>query len=241
VGDIISMEFNETLDFNHGGYIMGDWRRLTRNAGSHLLEKCCHDIDLANWMVGCNVSRVASFGGLDFFLPRNKKHIQRLGKNAEGQDAYRTWQGLVNLNPFTSKKDIVDNQVALIEYSNGVRATFHTNCNAGIPERRMYILGTEGALRADVISGTIEMKRIGFNTKIENIDAGVSGGHGGGDEVLGRELADSMLKGIAPMTGLMDGLKSAIVCFAIDTAMETGHVVQLEPYWKRVRTVLGTP
>lgn len=24
VGDIISMEFNKTLGFNHGGYIMGD-------------------------------------------------------------------------------------------------------------------------------------------------------------------------------------------------------------------------
>jgi len=237
IGDIISMEFNETLEFNHGGYIMGDWRRLTKNAGTHLLEKCCHDIDLVNWMIDSDASRVVSFGGLDFFVPKNKKHIKRLGKNPEGKDAYRIWGGMVDLNPFTSKKDIIDNQVALIEYANGVRATFHTNCNAAIPERRMYILGTEGAIRADVIVGTIETKRIGFDTKIENVTAGVKGGHGGGDQILGKELADSMLKGTKPATGLMDGIKSAITCFAIDKAMETGRVVSMEPYWRRMKNI----
>ena len=237
IGDIISMEYNETLDFNHGGYIMGDWRRLTKYAGTHLLEKCSHDIDLANWMVGFDASRVASFGGLDFFLPHNKKHIERVGKNDKGLDAYRTWGGMVNMNPFTSKKDIVDNQVAIIEYANGVRATFHTNCNSAIPERRMYILGTEGTIRADVIAGKIETKRIGFNTQIKNIDAGVHGGHGGGDSVLCKELAESMLDRVLPTTGLMDGLKSAAVCFAMDKAMKTGRVVSLEPYWRQIAKV----
>ncbi|HAU39171.1 MAG TPA: gfo/Idh/MocA family oxidoreductase [Phycisphaerales bacterium] len=240
IGDIVSMEFNETLDFNHGGYIMGDWRRLTKYAGTHLLEKCCHDIDLANWMVGSDASRVASFGGLDFFVPRNRKHIKRLGKNEKGLEAYRTWGGMVNVDPFTSHKDIVDNQVAIIEYANGVRATFHTNCNSGIPERRMYIVGTEGAIRADVIAGTIETRRIGFGTKSEKVDVGVSGGHGGGDAVLCRELAASMLDRVPPTTGLTDGLKSAAVCFALDKALETGRVVSLQSYWRRVKRVLGS-
>ena len=31
---------------------------------------------------------------------------------------------LVELNPFLSDKDIVDNQVVIIEYENGVRTTF---------------------------------------------------------------------------------------------------------------------
>ena len=57
VGRIVSMEFNETLDFNHGGYIMGDWRRLQRYSGTHLLEKCCHDIDLVNWIMGSLAAR----------------------------------------------------------------------------------------------------------------------------------------------------------------------------------------
>jgi len=233
VGDIVSMEFNETLDFNHGGYIMGDWRRLTEYAGTHLLEKCCHDVDLVNWMVGSRAARVASFGGLNFFRPENARHIKRIGKDKQGRPPFQSWGGLFNLNPFTSDKDIVDNQVAIIEFANGARAAFHTNCNAGIIERRMYILGTEGALRADLATGSIETRRVGFDTKIEKAPTGARGGHGGGDPVLAKELVASMLRGKRPSVGLEEGMAASLTCFAIDRAMETGRVVDVAPAWKR--------
>lgn len=233
IGDIISLEFNETLDFNHGGYIMGDWRRRREYAGTHLLEKCCHDIDLVNWMVGTKAARVASFGGLNFFVPENKKYIRRIGKDSAGRQAYRTWPGLIKQNPFTSDKDIVDNQVAIIEFENNVRASFHANCNTAIPERRMYICGTEGTIQSNVLSGELSFKRIGFDTVKEQIDTKVSGGHGGGDDVLAQELKESMLEGRMPSSTLEDGLKSAITCFAIDKAMDSGRIVDVAPFWKK--------
>jgi len=232
IGDIISMEFNETLDFNHGGYIMGNWRRLTKNAGTHLLEKCCHDIDLVNWMVGSKASRVASFGGLNFFKSENEFHVKRIGKNKNNEDAYSTFNGDITLNSFTADKDIIDNQVAIIEFDNNVRATFHTNCNAGIPERRMYILGTEGAIRADVLTGKIEIKKIGFDTVIEDVSTNASGGHGDGDSVLTAELAESMLNGTPPKVGFNEGALSAATCFAIDDAMNEGKVIDALSYFK---------
>lgn len=235
IGKIISFEFNETLAFNHGGYIMGDWRRLKKNAGTHLLEKCCHDLDLANWMVDSRAKRVASFGGLDFFLPENEKYIEKIGKNKTGFDAYSSWNETAKfgpkLNPFTSEKDIVDNQVAILEYEDSVRATFHANCNAAIPERRMYLCGTEGAIRADVLTGRVEIQRIGFDTEIETLSTIEGDGHGGGDEILAKELAESMLHGTNPSTGLEDGLTSAFTAFAVDEAMDTGNVVSLDKYW----------
>lgn len=234
IGKIISLEFNETLEFNHGGYIHGDWRRLVKYAGTHLLEKCSHDIDLVNWMVGSRARRVASFGGLNFFTPANVRHIARIGKDPQsGRDAYDTWARAVYRNPFTTQKDIIDNQVAIIEFENGVRATFHANCNAGLSERRMYILGSEGALRSDVITGQIELKKIGFNENLQIIDTGVSGGHGGGDPVLARLLADCILKGKAPKAGFEDGFNSAVTCFGIDEAMDTGRVVDMKNYWRK--------
>lgn len=142
-------------------------QQFGKNAGTHLLEKCCHDIDLANWMAGAKPSRVASFGGRNFFKPENKKYQRRLGKNTKGILAYGTFPGRKHKNAFTSDKDIVDNQVAILEYENGARATFHANMNGGIPERRMYILETEGAIRADVKLGSIEVCRIGFEEKVE--------------------------------------------------------------------------
>ncbi len=235
IGTIVSFEFNETLDFNHGGFIHGDWRRRTEWAGSHLLEKCSHDLDIANWMTDSLASRVASFGGLDFFTPGNLGHQQRIGPNPEtGKPAFETWRKRPESdNPFTAEKDIIDNQTAIIEYANGARATFHTNCVAGLPERRMYICGTEGAIRADVRPGTLEVCRYGWNSEIDRRDTGVSSDHGGGDEFLTASLVDSMLDGTAPPTSIRDGLTSAVTAFAIDDAMERGEVVDVAPYWKR--------
>jgi predicted dehydrogenase len=232
IGQIISMEFNETLDFNHGGFIMSNWRNQTRNAGSYILEKCCHDIDLANWMTGSLARRVASFGGCNFFTPENAHHHQRLKKNA-GQNPFAYSGAPGAINPFTCSKDIFDNQVVILEFANSVRATFHTNCSTGILERRMYICGTEGTLRADVITGKIELKRIGFDTVLEDRSTEASGGHGGGDGILVDSLLKSMFEGAKPSAGLEDGLKSALTCFAVDQAVAAGEVVDLSGLWQR--------
>jgi len=234
IGQLISMEFNETLAFSHGGYIMGNWRRDALNAGTHLLEKCSHDIDLANWFTGSRAARVASFAGLDFFIPENAHHRQRLGRDEKGKQAYASWDALEAVDPFSSEKSIADNQVAIIEYESGVRATFHTNMNVGIPERRMYLCGTEGSIRADVISGQIEVGRIGFDEKIERIDLGIRGSHGGGDAVLGLNIVNCMKGEENPYTGLDHGLISAFTCFAIDEAVAANAVVPLAPYWAKL-------
>lgn len=232
IGRVISMEFNETLHFDHGGFIHGDWRRLTRNAGTHLLEKCCHDLDLAHWIVGDLPRRVASFGGCDFFTPDNAHHVERLGHAKNGRPAYSGWPRVDDADPFTAEKDIVDNQVAILEFLKGARATFHTNCNNAICERRMYICGTEGTLRADIVKGEIELHRIGYDTKVERLDVDVSGSHGGADSVLVRALADTMLNGTPPLATAQEGLASTITACAIDRAMESGAVVDVQPDWE---------
>lgn len=238
IGRLVSFEQNETLEFNHGGYIMGDWRRLRRQAGTYLLEKCCHDVDLAHWMTGSRPRRVASFGGLDVFTPENASLIERAGRDANGREAYQTWSGLVGENPFTAEKDILDNQVVLLEFESGARATFHTNCNAGIPERRMLLNGTEGAIRADLVAGTIELRRIGFDVATERLGDTSPDLHGGGDAVLADELATCMLGGGAPAAGFREGLASTVSCLAIDQAQDEGRVVDLAPIWQRVDAAL---
>ncbi len=233
IGRIVSMEFNEVLHFDHGGFIHGDWRRFTRNAGTHLLEKCCHDIDLVHWLVGSLPRRVASFGGLNFFRPENQCYVGKLGKSPKGRPAFSAWPRWEETDPFTAEKDIVDNQVAIIEFHNDVRATFHANCSSNIPERRMYFCGSEGTLRADVMTGQIELGRIGYGQEVEQIDSGGKGGHGGGDGVLTADIANCILNNAEPRTQMIDGLTSAITCFGIDQAMETGQVVQMDEWWRQ--------
>lgn len=229
LGKLISMEFNETLGWNHGAYIHADWRRLTRWAGTHLLEKCCHDIDLVHWLVGETPSRVASFGGCNFFTPENAGEMDRVGKNKDGKQGYKTWHLRAgDQNPFTAEKDVVDNQVAILEFPSGLRSTFHTNCNTNLPERRMYFCGTHGTLRADVLTGTIEVARIGFDEEREQRDSGASGGHGGADGIMNDGLFETMVNNAEPLAGVREGLDATRTANAIDKAMETGTVVTVE-------------
>lgn len=234
IGRILSFEFNETLNFNHGGHIMCCWRRKRETTGCHILEKCCHDIDIANWLTDSRAKRVASFGGLNFFTPENAHHREKLSKSKEGHPAYCTWPSAHGKNPFTTDKDIIDNQVAIIEYENGVRATFHTNLNAGIPERRLYILGTEGAIRFDLCKGEIEIRKIGFEAESEFITNKGVDGHGGGDDILIGYWKKMIEEGAPSLTDLKTGLEAAVTCFAIDDAMLKNKIVCLDPYWEKL-------
>lgn len=239
LGRLMSFEFNETLDYQHGGYIAGDWRRWRANAGTHVMEKCCHDLDLAHWITGSVPVRAASFGGLGFFRPENAGRVEAVGPDADGRPAYMSWQdqGIYTsenrLNPFLADKDIFDHQVAILEYASGAKATFHTNLNAALPERRMYLLGTEGALRGDVLTGQIVWKRIGPATETHH-ESYPAGGHGGADEVLAAGWADVMRNGARPLASLREGLVSAITALGIDQAADTGTVCGLRPLWNAV-------
>lgn len=237
IGKIVSLEFNETLNFNHGGHIMCCWRRRREFTGCHILEKCCHDIDVANWMVNSRVSDVASFGGLDFFKPENEHYMYDLAPNTDGHRAYCSWPTAHGANPFTSDKDIIDNQVCILQYENGVRATFHTNINSGIPERRIYILGTEGAIRADTMTGKLEYRKIGFETKLHEVETGAVDGHAGGDAALVDYWRRMLHEDLPSLTDAKTGIESAVTCFAADEAMLKRQVINLKEYWKQLDAV----
>jgi predicted dehydrogenase len=226
IGDVISFEFNEVLTFDHGALIMADWRRLEKFSGGHLLEKCCHDFDVINLLIKSLPSRVVSFGGLNFFKPENQHHLKDINlkeKDFETKDSE---------NPFFANKDVVDNQVLILEYRNGARALFHTNCASTIPERRIYICGTKGTLRADVLKGILQMRYLGSTETITVIDDQYKGGHGAGDVFLVKELIEAMEDEEKDHVSLDDGIKSAIVALAAEESRKEDKIVDLEPIWK---------
>lgn len=233
IGEIISVEFNETLGFNHGGFIHQDWRRHRAAAGTHMLEKCCHDIDIVNWMIGSRATSVASFGGLRFFTPANRRIADEIGPNpANGRRAFQDWPQSNN-DPFTNDKDIVDHQVAIIEYANGVRASFHTNCAAAISERRLLLLGTRGAIRADLNTGTVELQKLGWDEpRVVYRVTSTLADHAGADSQLVAALADWILRSVAPRTGIEHALDSAVTCFGIDQALDERRVIDMRSLWE---------
>ncbi len=235
VGKILSMEFNETLDFNHGGYIMGNWRRLREHAGPHILEKCCHDFDIANWFTQSLPVTAASFGDTRFFKPENAGLADEIGLNCDGKPAFATWSDPRRVNPFSGSGDVLDCQVAILQYANGVQASFHTNTVASIPERRFYIVGDRGTLRADAVAATIEYAPMRHHATRTTLRLAVYGGHAGGDSVLMDDLRSTMLHSTPPKAGIKEAIASAVPCFAVDQAQRTRQVVDIGPWWDEFR------
>ena len=226
IGKIISIDANENIKPAHGGYIMMNWRRFTSEAGPHILEKCCHDLDLINWFCESIPTRVASFGGLNFFIPENEKLTKRNGRNI-----FKEWRDPHGADsPFMSEKDIMDNQVGILEYRNGIRVMFQATMSNAIPERRMYFSCTEGTMRLELYSGILEYKILGEN-ELRKVEL-AGGGHGGGDSYIMQELFKTMTEGVSPRCSGEEGLKSAVTSLALDLAAKEGRIVDLESIWQ---------
>lgn len=226
LGNIISIDANENLRPGHGGYIMRNWRRLTKYAGPHILEKCCHDLDLINWFCESLPTKISSFGGLDFFIPDNQHYMEKYGN-----ETFTAWSDpQAEPSPFTSDKDLKDNQVSIMEYRNNIRVMFQATMSNAIPERRMYFSCTDGTLIIE--SGVLKYRCIG--------DEGVTvvdipgDGHAGGDNVMTKELYDTMINGTLPKCSGNEGLESAVVAIMLDKAVNIGQMIDLEKTWKKL-------
>jgi len=227
-GKIISAEACENIPPDHGGYIMRNWRRHRAEAGPHILEKCCHDIDILLWTIGSLPVRIAAFGGNNIFVPENAPTVE------EEKQRYKWWSDAwEDVDPFTVEKDIEDNLVAILEFNNNVRVTFHANSNSALPQRRISICGTKGAISGDLYAEQYEFSQVDptVRTILKKIHA--VGIHGGGDRLIVDDLAKCMEIHKQPKASGQDALVSAIVCLAIDQARIEGKIVDLLPIWKK--------
>ncbi len=223
-GRIISISATENRATTGGGSSMNNWRRFTKQSGPYILEKCSHDMDLLNWFTGSLPTRVAGFGGLDYFVPENKGIWEKYGKGTftVNVPAHRLQ------NPFTTEKDVKDNHVAIIEFRNGVKATFQLTLANAIPDRRMYIACTEGTISLD---NDLKYRTLG-DPCITTLSYQSDGGHGGADSLMMQEFWDMLKNKKSPYPGALEGLECAVTCIYIDEAMNRRSVIELEPVWK---------
>lgn len=237
LGEILSIDANENIAPEHGGYIMMNWRRHTKLAGPHILEKCCHDIDLLNWYTNSVPDRVAAFHGRSFFVPANAGFVEKYG--IESFSAWPDPHRDKATSPFTIDSDLMDNIVSILEYQNGIRAQFQATMSNAVPERRMYISGSEGTAIAELYTSSLQYRQLG-SAEVTTIAFGADG-HGGGDDVIMKELYDTMANDTSPKSSGEEGLRSAVTALAIDQAAREGRVIDLKPTWKSLGVVGGRP
>ena len=231
LGRILSVEACENIKPRHGGYIMTDWRRHSALAGPHLLEKCCHDLDMLNYLIHSLPRRIAGFGRLSFFIPENEFLMKKYPRGTFEFTALER----ECFSPFTADKDLIDTQVGILEYRNGVNATFQATMSNAIPVRRMYFSCSEGTMELELYTMTLRYRLLGDEGEtVINFD-GDHSGHGGGDSFIMKELYETMLHHHPVACSADEGLDSAVSALLFQQAIDSGRVVNCEDVWKQLQ------
>jgi myo-inositol 2-dehydrogenase/D-chiro-inositol 1-dehydrogenase len=101
---------------------VGQWNKFNRFSGGTLVEKCCHYFDLINLMAQSEPHRVYATGG---------QAVNFLDFEQDGE-----------------RSDIDDHAFVIIDYANGVRASFTLNMFAQELYEEMIVTGEHGRLLA---------------------------------------------------------------------------------------------
>lgn len=228
-GKILSIEANENIMPEHGGYILTSWRRLRKNAGPYILEKCCHDLDLLEWFTGSLPTRVQAVAGRHFFTP---DRADLMNKYPSGTLMAKQNDQQIE-TPFTSDSDVDDTIFSISEFRNGIFASFSaTMCNP-LPERRMRFHCEYGTLIVEFYSMSIRYHMLG-ETSEQTITFGTCEEHGGGDSKIMEALWDTMQNNTPPLCSGSEGLRSAVYALALDQAAHEHRAIDLENIWKKL-------
>lgn len=253
IGRILSIEGAEWLNVPMtAGYTRG-WRRKSDLCGSFLLEKCCHDMDIFNYLINAQPLRVVSFAHRSRFGPKRlaATHCNHCALSAECRyevsrvDAYHrsnlsgNRQYLSALLPlgddlcvFKSQMDINDHQVVSLEYPGGITASFTVVMDQPKTTRTLTIFGTDGIIRGDFASDHITLlhhTEAGQEPSREDIMIHHdSSGHGGGDSLIAEQFRRLFRsETFIPLAGLREGIEAALVSFAADRSVEEKRVVEI--------------
>jgi len=200
-------------------------------------------MDILNWITDSLPTRVASFGDTRFFLPGKAPatHCSICPESTAcrfrfgGEAVFLTDQEKLDpsaadhdLCVFTPDKDIVDNQVAILEYANGIKATFSLQLFHHTTTRKIRITGDLGELKGDLASNTLTLLRGDGTVEPVDVNPDNDSAHNGGDLHLLNEFRENIRHGTPPSAGFVEGVHSNAVALAVEKARRLNQVVSLQ-------------
>lgn len=141
--------------------------------------------------------------------------------------------------------DVCDHQVSIIEFENGVSATFNLSAFTNRMARTMKIMCEEGEIRVSESENRIELVRFGSTgTAPEDLrllrPGNSQGSHAGGDAGLMNDFFLSLKSGGDGMaTPIARSVESHYMACAAEEARLSGRVVDMEGYRARLKEAIG--
>ncbi len=255
VGQVLSIDVTESLGAPLTSLMIRGWRRFKNMAGPFLLEKCAHDIDVFNWLIGSRARSVSSFASRTRFnpvpgaadhcrvcalAPQCRYEAKKIGPHLQRHERRSQILELIpegnDLCVFNCGNDMPDHQVLNIEYDNGVLASFCVNMDQPRTTRTIHVSGTNGQLYGDIGLDQIRIERhlsesSETKTRSEQLDVAHDGsGHHGGDSVISRQFRAMMRGDVGPpLAGLREGTEACIIALAAEQSVMERRVIDMAP------------
>jgi predicted dehydrogenase len=165
LGEIISAEFEEYLNVDHGASYFRRWHGLSRYSGTLLVHKASHHFDQMNWWLGADPKTVNAFGDVAFYGSNNPFQGEKC-RGCEFQGECDFYWDITDIERYmklyVQNEDIdgyirddcvwdrdidtYDTMTAEVEYENGVRLSYSLNAFMPYEGQRIAFNGENGRL-----------------------------------------------------------------------------------------------
>jgi predicted dehydrogenase len=239
LGQVLSIDADEMLGAGLTAYFYRSWRRWDHLTGGFIVEKCCHDLDILNWLTEAHAERVYSVARRTHFTPRpaDERHArfeptQRADLDFGDEQTQRIFRSLTDESPYEAESDMPDHQVVVIEFDNGVLSSFTACLAQPRTARRMRIYGSDGALEGDIGRSRIMVDRPAaepdqFDTQ-DPVIPDAEGGHHGADPGISQAFWNTALGRPAQIrAGIREGIEAVLVGLAAEESKKTGMPVDV--------------
>lgn len=135
---------------------------------------------------------------------------------------------------FKCDNNVVDHQVTILEFEDGITATFNLSAFSNKVHRTLKIMGTRGEIRANDSKNEIEIQRFADDKKIVINPLTVSGGHGGGDHGIMEDFISLIRNNEGKaLTSADISVESHIMAFAAEESRVGGKAITLEDFYRK--------
>lgn len=199
---------------------VAQWNKFSRYSGGTLVEKCCHYFDLFNLFAAARPVRVLASGSQAV----NYRDFEYNGELA----------------------DILDNASVIVEYANGVRATFDLCMFSPMYYEELVACGDSGRLRTfeqtdftasdsfksglEIYGGELKPTRF---IEPRYVGAIRDLGHSGADFFAQRRFVNLLLDHSTETPGVEEGFWSVVVGAAAEEAVTSGSAVNIAEFLSR--------
>jgi predicted dehydrogenase len=238
LGTILAIDADENLGTGLTGLFHKSWRRRDAESGGFLVEKCCHDFDILNWLVGSAPDRAYAVGKRTHFVPGNTRDrqarfdpevIRRIDVADFGDpEINAAFPVQMEGSPYDMPSDSPDHAAVLLDFASGALCTFVACMGQPRTTRRIRIFGTSGDLEGNIDDSSIVVHKphaADNGWEVRDVPVKAEGGnHHGGDGVLAEAFWRTAANQAEPSrAGLREGIDAALVALGAQQSAAGGQ------------------